>query len=369
MWAENLENGKTKFVERYTDYLTGKQKKVSVTMDRDTAQTRKAAQKTLNLKIEKLCSQHKTEELTLRSLADQYIAFQMANVKKSTSKRNEFAITAFLRILGKDTLVERLTAGYVRSKFAASGKPKSTLDEYLKRFKAMVRWGYQNEKVKDVSFLDKIKKFESVSPRQKIQDKFLESFELSELLEGMLEERWALLTKFLALSGLRFGEFSALPSDCVDMGALNIHVGYTYDSINKITTPPKTDESIRDIHIQPELYDVCKQIKVYALRQRLMHGDPPSDLFLPDIGGKNISYYTFYKYLKETSERVLGRRITPHVLRHTHASLLAENGADYELIARRLGHADSKITKAIYIHVTKRMKERDDNFLDKTNLM
>ncbi len=34
MWVEELSNGKFKFVERYTDYMTGKVKRVSVTMDK-----------------------------------------------------------------------------------------------------------------------------------------------------------------------------------------------------------------------------------------------------------------------------------------------------------------------------------------------
>lgn len=51
MWSEKLPSGKVRFVERYEDPLTGKQKKVSVTMDRDTASTRKQAQAALNDKI------------------------------------------------------------------------------------------------------------------------------------------------------------------------------------------------------------------------------------------------------------------------------------------------------------------------------
>ena len=36
-----MKNGKYNFVERYTDFLTGKKKRVSVVMDKNTAQTRK----------------------------------------------------------------------------------------------------------------------------------------------------------------------------------------------------------------------------------------------------------------------------------------------------------------------------------------
>lgn len=54
MWVEESKNGKFKFCERYEDYMTGKTKRVSITMDKNTAQTRKTAQKTLELKSSRL---------------------------------------------------------------------------------------------------------------------------------------------------------------------------------------------------------------------------------------------------------------------------------------------------------------------------
>lgn len=47
---------------------------------------------------------------------------------------------------------------------------------------------------------------------------------------------------------------------------------------------------------------------------------------------------------------------TPHTLRHTHVSLLAEAGDKFEVIADRLGHKGDKMTSAIYHHVTKAVK-------------
>lgn len=52
MWVEELKNGKYKFVERYTDPMTGKSKRVAVVMDKNTARNRKMAALTLSGKIE-----------------------------------------------------------------------------------------------------------------------------------------------------------------------------------------------------------------------------------------------------------------------------------------------------------------------------
>lgn len=38
-----------------------------------------------------------------------------------------------------------------------------------------------------------------------------------------------------------------------------------------------------------------------------------------------------------------------------------EQGIDIDTISRRLGHSDSKVTKEIYLHVTKKLKEKEQN--------
>ena len=54
MWSEKTANGKVKFVERYKDPLTDKMERVSVTMEKNTASTRKQATALLNERIEEL---------------------------------------------------------------------------------------------------------------------------------------------------------------------------------------------------------------------------------------------------------------------------------------------------------------------------
>ncbi|MDP5276348.1 tyrosine-type recombinase/integrase [Chengkuizengella axinellae] len=53
----------------------------------------------------------------------------------------------------------------------------------------------------------------------------------------------------------------------------------------------------------------------------------------------------------------LNSNLTPHSLRHTHTSLLAEAGVELQEIMDRLGHKDDNTTKHVYLHVTKPKKK------------
>ena len=213
------------------------------------------------------------------------------------------------------------------------------------------------------TYLDKIERFKTAeSHREKIQDKFLESSELPDLLAGMQHPIWKAVTEFLVLSGLRFGEFAALKAEDVDIKGQIIHVSMTYDPNNKVETTAKTYESRRDVYMQDELLSVAKELRLLMLRQRMMHGYV-TDLYVCAEDGSHVKYYTYNKYLQENALRIIGRRITPHTLRHTHASLLMEQGIGIDTISRRLGHSDSKVTKEIYLHVTERLKEKENEQL------
>lgn len=369
MWVEETKNGKYKFVERYTDYLTGKVKKVSVVMEKNTAQSRKAATKTLDAKIDAALRPSSGGKLNLRELIEEYRNDQELTVKKSTYTRNFHACNTLMNILGENTIVERMTSKYVHDKLLATGKEAGTLNEHLVRFKALVRWGYKNELLSDISFLNRLTPFKDVPHKVKIQDKFLEANEATDLMGGMNDTVWRLLTQFLVLSGLRFGEAAALEKSDLDMKNNIIHVNKTYDSVNDTVTPPKTLCSIRDVFVQEELKEVCRQLNSEMLKRRLMHGLGNTNLFLYDKTGHRIHYYAYNKYLKENAARLIGREITPHTLRHTHASLLLEKGVSIDTISRRLGHENSKVTREIYLHVTNKLKQKDNEQIAAINIL
>lgn len=353
MWKEKTKKG-YKFTERYKDPLTGEYRRCSITLEKDTAQSRKVAQKALNERIERAMNKVQSEDITLHELILLYGEELKGTVKLNTYDRNIGACRTLEKILGGNIYVGKLTAGYVRKKLVGTGRENGTLNEWLTRYKSMIRWGYQNDYVKDISYLQKLKRFKDISHREKIQDKFLESWELKELINCMTVEKWKDLTEFLALSGLRFGEAAALTRSDVDLKKREIHVAKTYNQSHDIVTSTKTGTSTRDVYMQDQLYELCKKI-MHENKVVKMDG-----IFFPGTSKEHIQFDSYSKYLRENSEKIIGRRITPHTLRHTHASLLMEQGIDIGSISRRLGHANSKITREIYLHVTRKLKEKEE---------
>ena len=368
MWIEATKNGKYKACERYTDPLTGKLKKVSITIDKDTRQARKAAQEELAKRIRQECSQSMLpEEITLKALVEAYRADQKMTVRQSTYQRNYFAANAIMKMLGENVYISKLTAPYVRQKFLQSGKAASTLNEHLARFRALMSWAYKNDMIADITFLDKLEQFKAAPHKEVIKDKYMEGTELRKLLGAMSNPVWSLLTELLALSGLRIGEALALEVSDIDLRAKQIHVTKDYDVVNGVVDDTKTSCSIRDVYIQPELEKVIRRINA-EMKQRAFRYGIQSKLFMFDHDGSYLHYYAYNKYLGENTIAVLGRKLTPHSLRHTHASLLMEKGVPVDAISRRLGHENSRITKEIYLHVTKKVKEQDDELIRKVNL-
>jgi integrase len=203
----------------------------------------------------------------------------------------------------------------------------------------------------------------------KIKDKkrdpeleYLEKEELAEVLNQMDGTMDYYICKFLALTGCRIGEAAALTLS--DLDDKYIHITKAYKLENGVSTP-KTEHSNREIYIQPELRSFLKEYETWR-KIRMMEIGVRTDLLFFTRNGSYISNNTLLLKLKKLS---CNKHLHPHIFRHTHVALLAEQGMSLEAIARRLGHSDSKITKEVYFHVTEKLKERDEKALDKISIL
>ena len=302
--------------------MTGKIRTVSCTLEKDTRVTRKAAAQILEEKIQGASGSFSiTRQETDPLRSDRALPRgSEAHCQSFYLFPERLCYKAPYGYIGSGYLsFENSTPGMCEKKFGETGDENGTLNERLTRLKALIRWGYKNDYITDIRWLDKLDKAPDPEKRERLQDKFLEREELKELLEGMAVPKWRFLTAFLALSGLRIGESIAQEKDEVDFQVRMIHVTKTWDVNNKLATTTKTLSSSRDVYMQDELFDLCRKIKAFTLSECLRNGCRSTLLFC-DSNGDHVEYAAYNKYLKEVSLRVLGRKVTPHVLRHTHVA-------------------------------------------------
>ena len=89
---------------------------------------------------------------------------------------------------------------------------------------------------------------------------------------------------------------------------------------------------------------------LHAGRPALVTPRSPANVFL-NLRGKAFAAVTLWRRIKERVKQAgIGRNVTPHMLRHSFATHLLENGADLRAIQEMLGHA-SLATTEIYTHV------------------
>lgn len=93
-----------------------------------------------------------------------------------------------------------------------------------------------------------------------------------------------------------------------------------------------------------------EQINAYISegRKALLNGKISSMLFVRRGDGRKLSRQRIWQMVKEASAS--GRHASPHMLRHSCATHMVENGADLRTVQTILGHADIS-TSQIYTHV------------------
>lgn len=195
---------------------------------------------------------------------------------------------------------------------------------------------------------------------------YLEKEELANFLrtakeKGLLHDYLIFMT--LSYTGIRAGELCALKWTDIDFENCTISITKTYyNPTNNILKyellPPKTKKSKRVIEIDPVIIAMLEKHKAMQNKAKMRLRSTWHDKGFIFTTDKQPGYPVYIKMVESRMARLLklaklNESLTPHSLRHTHTSLLAEAGVSLPAIMDRLGHVDDNTTTRIYLHVTK----------------
>ena len=148
-----------------------------------------------------------------------------------------------------------------------------------------------------------------------------------------------------------FGEtlYQALKKEKAEQLKNEMKYGEYYTiHVKKIETDEKGNDMIRVVPIQKCVESPLQRIRLVCV----------------DENGQYTSTDSF-KYCSRVIHHEMHLAFDYHSLRHTHATLLIESGADVKNVQTRLGHTNIETTLQTYVHDTEKMAERSVDLFEK----
>ena len=376
MWIEELPNGKYKFFERYKDPYSEKLKKVSVTLDKKTAQARNQAATLLQEKInEKLSIKYDISEITFQKLYDEFENSWSQGVRASTVYSANNIKREIFNNIPSDYLIKNIDRRLLQKvvdKLLKEGrshnytaKIKAKLNQVMKY---AVRMGYLQ--TNEMLYVEMPRKVITKEDLRKKKAKYLDQTEFKLLIQNLKEEaicdyrveKYIKIATVLFLTGMRYGELAGLNyKEDIDFLKHSIHIRHTYNFHQKERTAPKTAKSDRVISIPKSVTKIFQE----QIAINLKNGFDSDHIFINTLGNPITPERIIVALKRHGKKAGIEKNITTHIFRHSHISLLAELGTPLPAIMDRVGHSDSKTTLEIYSHVTEKMTLDIANKLDK----
>ena len=168
------------------------------------------------------------------------------------------------------------------------------------------------------------------------------------------------LLALLHETGLRIGQALALRHCDIKSWDNEIQVIYRKHNPNQVNNKNRLPNIV---HVSQDL------MRLYAdyLNTHLVGADEQDYVFINTTNNQALTYDATRKIFKRLSKNT-GIFITPHMLRHTHATELIRQGWDAALVQKRLGHANVETTINIYTHINDQdLKKAFQCYQDKIN--
>ncbi|MFS9216187.1 tyrosine-type recombinase/integrase [Streptococcus infantis] len=372
MWIEELPTGKYKFFERYKDPYTEKLKKVSVTMEKKTPQARNQAALLLQEKIKQKLNKKQVESITFEEIYKLFYKSWSQTVKESTKHNCKSIDKKMKEVIPSDTLLANLDRRFLQEAIEkvieTNGHIAAKKVRHRLRgiFKYAVQYSYiENNEVDYTTIPQRPKTLEEL---EKKRNNFLTMDEIKALVNVLngreYHQKYADMVLVLSLTGMRYGELTALQLKNIDFQNNKIEITGNFDSVNKIKTLPKTTNSIRTIKASKTVMEAIQR-QIARLSERFQPLSNDDYIFCFERWNQPTTISCFIQILKKYGKEAgIDKNLTSHIFRHSHISFLAESGLPIKSIMDRVGHSNAKMTLEIYSHTTQDMEDKLVDKLD-----
>lgn len=372
MWMEELPTGKYKFFERYKDPYTEKLKKVSVTMEKKTPQAKNQAALLLQEKIKQKLNKKQVESITFEEIYKLFYKTWSQTVKESTKHNCKSIDKKMKEVIPSDTLLANLDRRFLQEAIEkvieTNGHIAAKKVRHRLRgiFKYAVQYSYiENNEVDYTTIPQRPKTLEEL---EKKRNNFLTMDEIKTLVNVLngreYHQKYADMVLVLSLTGMRYGELTALQLKNIDFQNNKIEITGNFDSVNKIKTLPKTTNSIRTIKASKTVMEAIQR-QIARLSERFQPLSNDDYIFCFERWNQPTTISCFIQVLKKYGKEAgIDKNLTSHIFRHSHISFLAESGLPIKSIMDRVGHSNAKMTLEIYSHTTQDMEDKLVDKLD-----
>lgn len=325
----------------------------------------------LRLKREYLKPTDLPSHITVEQLFGEYLTAKTYEVRSNTLEDTIWSIQKNVMPFFADSRLDRLSSKSLQDwKTNIANRPLalSTMRCYYKSFHALLSFAVQMEYLPR-NPLDIVGNFTEVyfeRPQEKLRyytaDQFRAYIAVAKSRANTLTD-WGHYVFFSIAfyTGMRRGEINALRWTDLEGNIIHVRRSVVLTAKNGyVENPPKNRTSYRDLQAPLPLMHILEEHKA---RQQQDKRWSPSYLL---CGGPQYLKNSSVDYHNRTFAAAAGLpRIRVHDFRHSHASLLVNEGVNIQEVARRLGHADIKMTWNTYSHLYPREEERAMQILNK----
>ncbi len=309
---------------------------------------------------------------TVKRLYDEYIKSKRHEVRETTLDKTDRTLKGKVLPYVKNIPIDKLNNTILndwKNSISEMGLSITTQKNIYGEFRALlnyaVKLGYlqNNPLVRLGNFKDAY--FEM--PKEKMQYYTAEEFkkfirEAKKHAKTLTDWGYYVFFNIAFYTGMRKGEINALKWSDIDGNVIHVRRSVAQKIKGKkiVETPPKNKSSYRDLQIPLPLMSILSRHK-----KRCMKTDGFSADFRICGGAVCLSDTSIANKNELFAKNAGVHRIRIHDFRHSHASLLANEGINIQEIARRLGHSNIEMTWNTYSHLYPREEERALKVLNK----